>query len=415
MSYFFIFTPFLFLIHNFKTMVMNRIFTLLLILFFNTITNAQWSLCNNPNGALPFSLTINNDTLYLGTLGNGIYRSTNGGSSWTQINSGISNMQIWNIAYVNGSLFASSTNGTVFKSTNGGDSWVLSNTGISTTTIIRNFAFFNNKIFATSTNKGVYISSDNGSSWTQHNTGLVGLVAEPLLVVDTDLFVGVNQKVYKYDSANQNWISKSVGIPNNTVTSLTYTKDNLQNISLFESTVNTNDVTISTNKGDSWSVVKNGLPSVGVYSLLGIGTEVYLGNDYGVYKTTNQGTNWVDISGFTNASPAKFLSKSSTDLYVIQEAKIWKKSLNNLGVSGLENGFESQTIKIYPNPTSGNFNIEIDENLIGAKATIYNLLGQKIKTLDLKTTTTTEVLNKGIYLLEIEKDENKTTQKLIVN
>ncbi|HQF47471.1 MAG TPA: T9SS type A sorting domain-containing protein [Flavobacterium alvei] len=394
---------------------MKRIITILLIVFFTTITNAQWTLCNNPSGALPFSLTIQNDTLYLGTLSNGIYRSTNGGSSWTQINNGITSMQIWNIAYVNGSLFASSTNGTVFKSTNGGDSWILSNTGISTTTIIRNFAFFNNKIFATSTNKGVYISSDNGSSWTQHNTGLVGLVAEPLLVVDTDLFVGVNQKVYKYDSVNQNWISKSVGIPNNTVTSLTYTKDNLQNISLFESTVNTNDVTISTNKGDSWSVVKNGLPSVGVYSLLGIGTEVYLGNDYGVYKTTNQGTNWVDISGFTNASPAKFLSKSSTDLYVIQEAKIWKKSLNNLGVSGLENGFESQTIKIYPNPTSGNFNIEIDENLIGAKATIYNLLGQKIKTLDLKTTTTTEVLNKGIYLLEIEKDGNKTTQKLIVN
>ena len=394
---------------------MKRIITILLIVFFTTITNAQWTLCNNPSGALPFSLTIQNDTLYLGTLSNGIYRSTNGGSSWTQINNGITSMQIWNIAYVNGALFASSTNGTVFKSTDGGDNWVLSNTGISTTTIIRNFAYFNNKIFATSTNKGVYISSDNGSSWTQHNTGLVGLVAEPLLVVDTDLFVGVNQKVYKYDSTNQNWISKSVGIPNNTVTSLTYTKDNLQNISLFESTVNTNDVTISTNKGDSWSVVKNGLPSVGVYSLLGIGTEVYLGNDYGVYKTTNQGTNWVDISGFTNASPAKFLSKSSTDLYVIQEAKLWKMKLSSLNVSGLLNSIDSQKIKIYPNPSNGNFNIEIDENLMGAKGTIYNLLGQKVKDFSLNSTTTNQTLNKGVYLIEIEKDGNKTTKKLIVN
>ncbi|WP_304199446.1 T9SS type A sorting domain-containing protein [Flavobacterium alvei] len=394
---------------------MKRIITILLIVFFTTITNAQWTLCNNPSGALPFSLTIQNDTLYLGTLSNGIYRSTNGGSSWTQINNGITSMQIWNIAYVNGALFASSTNGTVFKSTDGGDNWVLSNTGISTTTIIRNFAYFNNKIFATSTNKGVYISSDNGSSWTQHNTGLVGLVAEPLLVVDTDLFVGVNQKVYKYDSTNQNWISKSVGIPNNTVTSLTYTKDNLQNISLFESTVNTNDVTISTNKGDSWSVVKNGLPSVGVYSLLGIGTEVYLGNDYGVYKTTNQGTNWVDISGFTNASPAKFLSKSSTDLYVIQEAKLWKMKLSSLNVSGLLNSIDSQKIKIYPNPSNGNFNIEIEENLMGAKGTIYNLLGQKVKDFSLNSTTTNQTLNKGVYLIEIEKDGNKTTKKLIVN
>lgn len=72
-------------------------------------------------------------------------------------------------------------------------------------------------------------------------------------------------------------------------------------------------------------------------------------------------------------------------------------------------------LKIYPNPSNGNFNIEIDENLMGAKATVYNLLGQKIKDFELKTSTTNQFLNKGIYLLEIEKDGNKTTKKLIVN
>ena len=394
---------------------MRKFFTLLLIVFYTTITNAQWTLCNKPSGVLPFSLVIHDDVLYMGTVSNGIYRSTDGGSNWTQINEGITSMQIWNIAYVNGALFASSTGGMVFKSTNGGNNWVLSNTGISSTTIIRNFAFFNNKIFATSTNKGVYVSSDNGSSWNQHNSGIVGLVAEPLLVVENDLFVGVNQKVYKYDITNQNWISKSNGIPNNTVGSLTYIKDNLQNITLFEATVNTNDVTNSINNGDNWTVVKSGLPSVGVYSLLGIGTEVFLGNEYGVYKTTNQGLNWVDISGFSNSSPAKFLSKSSTDLYVIQEAKLWKKSLNSLNVSEAEKGIENQLIKIYPNPSSGNFNIEIDENLMGVKATIYNLLGQKIKDLELKSTTTNQFLNKGVYLLEIERGSNRLIKKLIVN
>lgn len=394
---------------------MRKIFTLLLIVFYTTITNAQWTLCNKPSGVLPFSLVIHDDVLYMGTVSNGIYRSTDGGSNWTQINEGITSMQIWNIAYVNGALFASSTGGMVFKSTNGGNNWVLSNTGISSTTIIRNFAFFNNKIFATSTNKGVYVSSDNGSSWNQHNSGIVGLVAEPLLVVENDLFVGVNQKVYKYDITNQNWISKSNGIPNNTVGSLTYIKDNLQNITLFEATVNTNDVTNSINNGDNWTVVKSGLPSVGVYSLLGIGTEVFLGNEYGVYKTTNQGLNWVDISGFSNSSPAKFLSKSSTDLYVIQEAKLWKKSLNSLNLSEVEKGIENQLIKIYPNPSSGNFNIEIDENLMGVKATIYNLLGQKIKDLELKSTTTNQFLNKGVYLLEIERGSNRLIKKLIVN
>ncbi|QBN18635.1 T9SS type A sorting domain-containing protein [Flavobacterium nackdongense] len=71
--------------------------------------------------------------------------------------------------------------------------------------------------------------------------------------------------------------------------------------------------------------------------------------------------------------------------------------------------------EIYPNPSTGNFNIQIDENSIGSKCTIYNLLGQKIKDFELKSTTTNQTVNKGIYLLEIEKEGNKTTKKLMVN
>jgi uncharacterized repeat protein (TIGR03803 family) len=71
--------------------------------------------------------------------------------------------------------------------------------------------------------------------------------------------------------------------------------------------------------------------------------------------------------------------------------------------------------KIYPNPSSGNFNIEIDENLIGAKATLYNLLGQKVKDINLNSTSSIQTLNKGIYVLEIEKDGIKSSKKLIVN
>lgn len=74
-----------------------------------------------------------------------------------------------------------------------------------------------------------------------------------------------------------------------------------------------------------------------------------------------------------------------------------------------------EEFKIYPNPTNGNFNIEVAQDLIGSKATIYNFLGQKVKDFSLKSSTTNQTLNKGIYLLEIEKEGSKTTKKLIVN
>lgn len=74
-----------------------------------------------------------------------------------------------------------------------------------------------------------------------------------------------------------------------------------------------------------------------------------------------------------------------------------------------------QNIAIYPNPSSGNYNITIDENLIGAKVEVYNFLGQKIKSFSLNTSTTNENLYSGMYLLEIEKESVTTTKKLLVN
>lgn len=77
--------------------------------------------------------------------------------------------------------------------------------------------------------------------------------------------------------------------------------------------------------------------------------------------------------------------------------------------------FKESKVAIYPNPTNGEFTIQVSDYFVGAKATFYNLLGQKAKDLNLRSIITTDFLNKGIYLLEIEKEGSKTTKKLIVN
>ncbi|WP_395044790.1 T9SS type A sorting domain-containing protein [Flavobacterium sp.] len=70
---------------------------------------------------------------------------------------------------------------------------------------------------------------------------------------------------------------------------------------------------------------------------------------------------------------------------------------------------------IYPNPSSGNFTIQIDENLVGSKGAIYSVLGLKVKEFSLQTNNTNQTLNKGIYFLEIKKENQKLVKKLVVN
>ena len=74
-----------------------------------------------------------------------------------------------------------------------------------------------------------------------------------------------------------------------------------------------------------------------------------------------------------------------------------------------------KNILVYPNPSIGEFNITISENLVGAKVTIYNVLGQKVKDFTLDALTTSQNVNAGIYLLEIEKDSDNITKKIVVN
>jgi hypothetical protein len=139
-----------------------------------------------------------------------------------------------------------------------------------------------------------------------------------------------------------------------------------------------------------------------------IGKSIIVDGSGNIYTTGTFGSSVSDSGDFDPNVGVTLLTPTggSADMFV---HKMGQTAL------GLSKNSNNSNISVYPNPTSGIFNIQIDENSIGAKATIYNLLGQKIKDFDLKSTITNQYLNKGIYLLEIEKGGIKTSKKLIVN
>ena len=53
--------------------------------------------------------------------------------------------------------------------------------------------------------------------------------------------------------------------------------------------------------------------------------------------------------------------------------------------------------------------------MIGAKAEVYNVMDKKIKSFELSGIETKQNLNSGFYIIAIEREGKKTTQKMTIN
>jgi hypothetical protein len=133
------------------------------------------------------------DNIFAGTSSNGIFRSTNDGTSWTQLNRNNIGDEILAFTAAKNILLATSSART-FRSTNNGTQWIPIKSFAGE---IPTFAVSGSNFFA-STPTGVYLSKDNGENWKQFNEGLTTIWSGPIAVMGTDIFCGIpNYGVWK--------------------------------------------------------------------------------------------------------------------------------------------------------------------------------------------------------------------------
>jgi len=281
---------------------MKTVFRFLLVMFslFTNINSsfAQWVQTNGPGGGNVLSLAVNGTNLFAGTYGGGVFLSTNNGTSWTTVNTGLTNTIVRSLA-VNGTNLFAGTNGGVFLSTNNGTSWTEVNTGLPTNTTVRSLAVNGTNLFA-GTNGGVFLSTNNGTSWTAVNTGLpTNTTVRSLAVNGTNLFAGTyGGGVFLSTNNGTSWTTVNTGLTNTDVYSLAVNGTNL-----FAGTYG-GGVFLSTNNGTSWTAVTTGLTNTIVFSLAVNGTNLFAGtNGGGVFLSTNNGTSWTEVNtGLTNTT-----------------------------------------------------------------------------------------------------------------
>ena len=285
--------------------------------------------------------------MYAGGLDQGVWKTTNSGANWTQINNGLLNTQLQAIAICKNNpqvLYAGTAFGAndgVYKTTNGGSSWTRVVNGITEpvgTLGVQALMVHPNDpniawvaIFGSPTNatNGLYKTTDGGANWFHITNGIIPPIynflsfamspANPNIIYTGSSFIAPSgpgpSRIYKSTNGGANWFVSSNGLPSDSTQLLAIrtmqvssTNPNVVIATLFMNTAN-GGFYLSTDAGANWTKKHNGLPS-------DIGTlirssairplfdnQFYVGLDgvdsLGVWGTTNGGNSWFDFNGGT--------------------------------------------------------------------------------------------------------------------
>lgn len=327
-----------------------------------------------------FHITIdpgNTSTLYASLTSGGVLKSTNAGATWSTTGTGPSNSRMVKVHPTNSAIvFAAATNG-LWRSVNGGSSWTR------VEPYHKEDIEFNplnpNTMYAAG-NTGpscVWRSVDNGITWTAiGSTAGITATGRTLLAISPDdpavvYAVQANGnnfgRLYKSADSGQTWTTTVTGSPSAGTNYFGYetngtgtTGQATYDMAICANPINADEVHIggiicwkSTNGGSSFTATTawfypntTGYNHADVHALEWVKGTIYAGTDGGIYKSIKTGKDWVDLSAGLGIRQFYRLSNAKSDSRIIttgaqDNGSSYRRSNGNwvdwLGADGMDN------------------------------------------------------------------------------
>ncbi len=392
---------------------MKKLFTSILLLLALNL-NAQWVQSSSGMGTDKFasSFLVNANIILTGTT-EGVYRSTNFGTSWNPSSTTV--LDVYCLREISSTIYMGAQTG-IYTSVNNGLTW--SPTSL-TNRIVRSICDNGSFIFA-GTDSGVIRSSNNGVNWTR---SLNDFYVYSLLYSNGILFAGTGNysPTGLYTSTNNGLNWNQTTLNNKNVTSL-----GKNNYGIFAGT-SPSGVYLSTNNGLNWN--QTTLNNKEVYSLLCINENVFAGTNSGVYLSTNNGGVWLQINeGLTGISDVMALIITNNYIFAARwNSSVWKRLLSELITStktiSLEMPNNFYVSQNYPNPFNPVTNIKFAiPKSTGVKITVFDVAGKEVSVLvnermkagTYQTDWDAKAYPSGVYFYRMVTDGYSETRKMML-
>jgi len=379
-----------------------------------TIANAQWQHTSLDSNFIQ-SIITKGDTIFAGSLKNGVFRSLNNGGSWTMVNTGLpGTVVVYAFAIKDSTVFTGGYGG-VYKSTDYGDNWTPAYTGM-TNNGIWSMALRGNDIIAGTYGGGLYLSSNNGNNWDSINNGIANRCIMAINTKGDSIFAGTYGNVGSiFFSPNNgvNWDSVNNGMPPLIWIDAIARKGD----TTFAGDRSCMGVFRTTNYGQSWTAVNTGLTIDAEYvnSLTLKDNYLFAGTGDGVFITTNNGNNWVaKNNGLPSYHIVRTIAINNKFIFAgLDSFGVWRLPLSELSAGFEEMNNHERNIAVYPNPATNHINIETSSEGIITISTIQGQLIKTTATSGSKTNVDVSALPCGVYIVEVRTEKGIGVKKFI--
>lgn len=426
-------------------------------LYFSNDYGSSWATLNKgllvgtPSNPI-LDIYKENDTLYLGFLYGGIFKSTNLGQKWKHKSVGMQNALISQIQSLGDTLFAvaSHQGPGLFRSYDGGQNW--ENINSSQYYVTNYIKLDQNKLYLSDTSGKLYCSTDFGDSWNP-------------IPLPTQIWSIEADGNKLFGRMPDNWILKSYdsGQTWDSLFLLSQFTDYVKDIRIFDDDVfaSAYGLYYSSDSGQTFSNIQPG--NYPYFNNLDYdGTNLFAPTQKGLYYTNDKGLSWDTL-----LQPPPFSSTYFGDVKIIGDyvfivnftdtilhSKIgtfdWKRYTSGLrsrpiqfhtndhylfvttyggvyqrplleAVNIDEHSVINNEIIIYPNPVNDIVNIYIPNTTKNSiDIHIYDIQGREVKNVQMnplqkEISIDCSEFNPGMYLLLFKDSDYLESKKLIIN
>ena len=269
----------------------------------------------------------------------------------------------------------------------------------------------------------VYKSSDFGNTWVSISQDFISNLNNLKIAPSNNQFMYASRGPFLYkteDAGTTNWVQQT--FPGGSINSIAINPTNPNKIAVAIS--GNSRVVVSEDGGITWIDYKKNLPDFSALAVVwdNNGEDgLYLGMDYGIYYIDNTFTDW---QPYSNLLPNVIINEleinnATNMLYAATYGRgLWVSPLV-VGTAGVEDRIADSNVTIYPNPATSAFTIALPKTM-KAEIRIFDITGKLLiyeanALIASKHTVDVSSLSSGTYFVRLNTEEGAATKKLLIN